>query len=263
MPTSRVRSRGIAAMACGLPGPLKQSSLGAGTRRVLLSSAPQDYYAVLQVPRTASAQEIKKAYFAAAKKSHPDLHPGKAAQFRIVNEAYETLRDPAARAAYDAGGRSGADQQQQQSRWQSQQQQQQQQRRSQGRWNPQGQQQQHKDAFRRVWSELGMDEIDEYVKQIQREMRHAMHQAGTKGDFGPGWAFAREHRALLLGTLVPITLLLRSPALTAMSLRVLPISFYLSRYFLPLNVQWYFFSRLWIAAIKYVEKRIDGPPRRK
>ena len=118
------------------------------------------------------------------------------------------------------------------------------------------------DVFRRVWSELGLDEIDEYVKEIQREMGRALGQAG-QGNFGPAWEFARQHRALVLGTLVPITLLVRSPALTAMSWRLLPFSVFLSRYVMPINMQWYLFSRLWIAAIKYVEKQITGSPPRK
>ena len=69
----------------------------------------RDYYEVLGVPRTASADEIKRAYRQLARKHHPDLQPAaervKAAErFKEINEAYEVLSDPDKRAKYDALG---------------------------------------------------------------------------------------------------------------------------------------------------------------
>ena len=69
----------------------------------------RDYYEVLGVPRSASAQEIKKVYRQLARKHHPDLQPAAeraqaAERFKEINEAYEVLSDPDKRAKYDALG---------------------------------------------------------------------------------------------------------------------------------------------------------------
>jgi len=65
-----------------------------------------DYYAALGVERGASADEIKKAYRRLAQKHHPDVskEPGAEAKFKEIAEAYQTLKDPEKRAAYDALG---------------------------------------------------------------------------------------------------------------------------------------------------------------
>jgi curved DNA-binding protein len=65
-----------------------------------------DYYAALGVERGASADEIKKAYRRLAQKHHPDVskEAGAEAKFKEIAEAYQTLKDPEKRAAYDALG---------------------------------------------------------------------------------------------------------------------------------------------------------------
>ncbi|HEY1228289.1 MAG TPA: J domain-containing protein [Ramlibacter sp.] len=66
----------------------------------------KDYYATLEVPRDADADTIRKAYRRLARKYHPDVskEAGAEASFKEVGEAYETLKDPDKRAAYDALG---------------------------------------------------------------------------------------------------------------------------------------------------------------
>jgi curved DNA-binding protein len=68
----------------------------------------KDYYAALGVKRDASADEIKKAYRKLAQKHHPDVSKEKGAEekFKEVAEAYQALKDPEKRAAYDQLGAS-------------------------------------------------------------------------------------------------------------------------------------------------------------
>ncbi len=68
-----------------------------------------EFYDLLGVSRDASEAEIKKAYRKLAMEYHPDRNsaPGAEAQFKEITEAYEVLRDPQKRAAYDRYGRAG------------------------------------------------------------------------------------------------------------------------------------------------------------
>ena len=66
-----------------------------------------DYYAILEVAKTASDDEIKKSYRKLAMTYHPDRNPGDTSaeqKFKEINEAYDVLKDDQKRAAYDRYG---------------------------------------------------------------------------------------------------------------------------------------------------------------
>jgi curved DNA-binding protein len=79
----------------------------------------KDYYEILGVPRTASRDDIRKAFRALARKHHPDMvkqrdKAGAETKFKEINEAYEVLNDPEKRSRYDelgAGWQGGVAQQ--------------------------------------------------------------------------------------------------------------------------------------------------------
>ncbi|MHB8071710.1 MAG: molecular chaperone DnaJ [Candidatus Cryosericum sp.] len=73
-------------------------------------STDRDYYDIMGVPKGASQDDIKKAYRELVKKYHPDLHkddPEAPKHMAEVNEAYDSLSDPAKRQQYDTYGKAG------------------------------------------------------------------------------------------------------------------------------------------------------------
>jgi len=76
-----------------------------------MATKAKDYYRILEVPRNASADDIKKAYRKLAMQYHPDRNPGKEdwanEKFKEINEAYGVLGDPEKRKQYDQYGTVG------------------------------------------------------------------------------------------------------------------------------------------------------------
>jgi molecular chaperone DnaJ len=74
-----------------------------------MATQQTDYYDTLGVSRSASAEDIKRAFRRLAMEFHPDRNqqPGAEARFKAINEAYEVLSDPDKRAAYDRFGVAG------------------------------------------------------------------------------------------------------------------------------------------------------------
>src|SRR5690606_12899030 len=75
--------------------------------------AKADFYETLGVGRSADEKELKSTFRKLAMKYHPDKNPGDAEaekKFKEINEAYETLKDPQKRAAYDRFGHAAFEQ---------------------------------------------------------------------------------------------------------------------------------------------------------
>ena len=77
---------------------------------VQCSAHPDDFYAILEVPREATKAEVKKAYRSLSKRYHPDKNPGDeeaSSHYKLINRAYEVLSDDNKRQQFDHGGIDG------------------------------------------------------------------------------------------------------------------------------------------------------------
>lgn len=147
------------------------SALGARSFHLSgIQQAGQNYYQTLGVSQNASAKEIKKAYYALAKKYHPDVNkddPKAAKLFQQVSEAYEVLSDSAKRQQYDRFGTSSDQQSQNQHQQQA-------------RYSRPG--------ARTQWSYQSNVDPEELFRQIFGDLRN-FQQGNRRSDFGFGTIF--------------------------------------------------------------------------
>lgn len=193
-------------------------------------------YELLDVSKTATASEIKMAYFKAAKKSHPDLNPGdKQAQerFQRVAAAYELLRDPERRRRYDSsssygwGGETGTNSSSNTSQRQQQQRRQYEQQHhghQQPWWDDARSQQSSYNAsviFETVMKDYYVirEALSNYAEDIRDEFSYAT-ECAQRGDFSEVMNVLNVNKGLIFGVVVPVALFLRFPALIGAFLSV-------------------------------------------
>lgn len=148
------------------------------------SSSSSDPYKVLGVPRSASAKEIKLAYYKKAKESHPDLNPGDSQaslRFRQYSEAYELLHDPARRAQYDRTGRTQDPSQHHEQHH-----------------NVYDADAQARATFESLWEDVNVlqDALSTYVVDLRDEVSESW-QGARKGEWGRALHTLREHKVPL------------------------------------------------------------------
>ena len=166
------------------------------------TTAGPDFYSLLGVKSTASAAEIKKAYFKMAKETHPDLNrdnPVAKERFQKVNDAYSVLKNSSKRKQYDRHRRSGD-----YTEWAQHE-------------NYGSRQQEQEDMFKSVWADFG---VEDYITNLKEELSGAVEDVKKRGDWTRVHEFASEHRVLILGVVVPLAAALRFPGLVMAGLRV-------------------------------------------
>lgn len=173
------------------------------------SSSQTDPYELLKVSRTATAKEIKLAYFREAKKYHPDLNPNDPSakeKFQRVSAAYELLSDESRRRAYDATGRTN------EASYGS----------TGGAYGSNTGQQHAEDVFNNVKEDMDVikDAFKMYTEEIKDEFNYAVDCAKNE-DWQGLFAVAKDHKFLIMGVVIPTVVFLRYPPAVFVVLRML------------------------------------------
>lgn len=173
-----------------------------------------NHYETLGLPNepNVSAEQIKRAYFESAKKTHPDLHPGDLnakAKFQEVSHAYQILSNPSSKAHYDqfghdpgSNGAHAAGSSSTGGPYDS----------SSSNFDRDA-----KEAWQEVWVAYG---FEHYVNEIKEEAYEAVMDIRERNDWLLAQEFASKHRLLLLGVMVPLALTLRYPPFILGGLRI-------------------------------------------
>mmetsp|Transcript_4137 Transcript_4137/g.8967 ORF Transcript_4137/g.8967 Transcript_4137/m.8967 type:complete len:297 (-) Transcript_4137:537-1427(-) len=210
--------------------------LGFSARSVFnRASSTTDLYEILEVSRSASQNEIKKAYFNLAKRYHPDLNPNDPnaqKMFHRIAAAYEVLGDSEKRHVYDMTGHHDNQQHFNQGN------------QYQATGNPVDDFADQ--VFQKVWQDLG---LREYVEIVTSEAATAW-EAARHGDFSFAKEFARERKGLILSAIVPLAIMLRFPGMLSASLRVLSVGALVFLRNIPPNVAWNIMRNVWLRIVR-------------
>lgn len=125
----------------------------------------KDYYQVLGIPRTATSDEIKKAYRKLAKQYHPDVNKATDAEakFKEINEANEVLSDPNKRRQFDSYGS-----------------------------NPQGYSQGNSRGYQSNAQYQSMDDLFQEIFRASQAQRQAQYQRQQQNQQGPTYTYQRK-----------------------------------------------------------------------
>jgi hypothetical protein len=189
-----------------LTKPTMISCGGHGTKLIKVArytqKAKRSPYEILGVSRSASAKEIKLAYFKEAKKYHPDVNPNDPtakAKFQEISEAYEILSDEKRRRMYDATGYSGSSSSAHSSSTQH-----------------------AEEIFNSVQQDLDVirEALQSYGEEMKDEMVYAM-ECVKRSDWEGLLEVAKAHKVLIFGVVVPTFVFLRYPPLVFTAMRIL------------------------------------------
>jgi len=172
-------------------------------------------YELLNVPKTATAKEIKLAYFREAKKYHPDMNPNDPTakeKFQQVAAAYELLSDEKRRRVYDSTGRANETTYAGNQEWNN----------AYSSGGAASSEQHAEDIFNSVKEDFDVikDAFHSYTEEIRDELQYAI-DCTKKQDWDGLMEVAKTHKLLIAGVVVPTVLFLRYPPAVFFVLRAI------------------------------------------